>query len=385
MRNFFRTAAAMLAAACIAAACNDGGRFHVEGNIEGAKDSVLYFENMSLDGLVTVDSVRLGEDGEFSFSDKAPAAPEFYRLRIAGQIINVSVDSTETVNVKAHYDTMATGYEVTGSDNCTRIRELALKQIDLYNRAMALEKAAGLSRDEVRDSLMRMIEAYKEDVTLNYIFKEPKAASSYFALFQTLGDYLIFNPKSNGADIRVFAAVATSWDTYYPDALRGANLHNIALEGMKNARIVAEENSRAIDPAKVVTAGLIDLELKDSSGRTRRLSDLKGKVVLLDFHLFSSTDSPKRILVLRDLYNKYHDRGLEIYQVGVDSDEHYWQQRTAALPWVSVLAPDGLDSKCLAVYNVRAVPEFFLIDRDNNLVSRSEQMKDVEAEIEKLL
>ena len=72
---------------------------------------------MSLDGPVVVDSVKLDDKGAFSFSGKAPDAPEFYRLRIAGQIINLSVDSTETVDVKASYPSMATDIPLTARPN----------------------------------------------------------------------------------------------------------------------------------------------------------------------------------------------------------------------------------------------------------------------------
>lgn len=116
-------------------ACNER-KFHVEGTVTDAKDSTLYFENMSLNGPVVVDSVRLGEDGTFTFDGKATDAPEFYRLRIAGQIINVAIDSIETVTVKASYPTMATGYEVSGSDDCAKIRELALLQMQLQDASM---------------------------------------------------------------------------------------------------------------------------------------------------------------------------------------------------------------------------------------------------------
>ena len=71
-------------------ACNER-KFHVDGTIENAADSTLYFENMSLNGPVKVDSVKLSADGSFSFDGKAPSAPEFYRLRIAGQIINIAI------------------------------------------------------------------------------------------------------------------------------------------------------------------------------------------------------------------------------------------------------------------------------------------------------
>jgi hypothetical protein len=96
-------------------------------------------------------------------------------------------------------------------------------------------------------------------------------------------------------------------------------------------------------------------------------------------------NSPARILQLREIYNKYHAQGLEIFQVSLDSDEHFWKQQTAALPWVSVRDEDGVNSQRLLLYNVQAVPDFFLIDRGNNLVKRAAQIKDLEAEIKKLL
>ena len=366
------------------ASCS-GNQFCVEGEIQGAADSVLYFENVGLTGATIVDSVKLGQDGRFSFREQSTPAPEFYRLRIADQIINVAIDSTETVTIKALWPAIATNYEVIGSDNNQKIKELALKQIELQDRVIAMQHDRQLTPTEFNDSLQRMVDTYKKYVTQNYIYKQPQQSYAYFALFQTLGPWLIFDPKSNADDVKVFAAVATCWDTYHPGAERGENLHNIALEGMKNARILQAESQKTIDQAKIVEAGLIDIELTDNQGQMRRLSDLKGQVVLLDFHMFGLADSPKRILMLRELYNKYHGQGLEIYQVALDSDIHFWKQTTAALPWISVRDEDGPQSQRLMLYNVQTVPEFFLIDRGNNLVKRSEQMKDVDAEIRALL
>lgn len=378
--------AAMAALVALAITSCGKQKFHVEGNITDAKDSVLYFENMSLDGPVVVDSVKLSADGAFDFSAERPDAPDFYRLRIGGQIINIAVDSTETIGIKAAYATMPTRYEVTGSEDCKRIKQLSLMQIDLQNKAIAIQNNANLDNAAAQDSIMKLIDAYKQKVKTEYIFKAPMAASSYFALFQTLGDYLIFNPRNNRDDIKVFAAVATSWDTYYPGAERGQNLHNIAISGMKNERIVDAENANAqIDASKVTSSGIIDITLPDNEGRSRSLSQLKGKVVMLDFHIFGTKESAARILSLRDLYNKYHARGFEIYQVGIDTDVHFWKQQTAQLPWISVHADNGLNSSCLQLYNVQSLPEFFLINKDNVLVSRSSQIPNLEKAIEALL
>lgn len=384
MKKLFSAAVVVMAAFAFTA-CSEK-KFHVEGSIDNAKDSLLYFENISLEGPVVIDSVKLDADGKFDFSDKCPEAPEFYRLRIAGQIINISIDSTETVSVKAKMPEMAANYEVSGSEECSKIRDLSLKQIALQNSIIALQKNFSLGSDVINDSINKMLGAYKEDVKTNYIFKEPKAASSYFALFQAIGPYLIFNPRDNRDDIKVFAAVATSWDSFHPGALRGENLHNIAIEGLKTARIMAaDQKAVQIDASKVQESGIIDLKLRDNKGNVRTLSELKGKVVLLDFHVFAMEDSPKRILMLRELYNKYHAQGFEIYQVSLDPDEHFWKQQTAALPWISVRDEAGTASNNLNLYIVQSIPDFFLIDRSNSLVNRASQIKDLDAAIAALL
>lgn len=366
-------------------ACNQN-KFHVTGNITDAKDSVLYFENMSLDGPVVVDSVKLGEDGAFNFSESVEGAPEFYRLRIANHIINVSIDSTETVTFKASYPTMAVNYEVEGSDNCAKIKELSLLQIQLLNQAVAIDRNTTLSMKQTEDSINGLVEAYKQNVKMNYIFKEPNKAYAYFALFQTLGNRLIFNPRASKEDAQVFAAVATSWDTYYPDALRGENLHNIALEGLKTQRIVeANKLGPVIDASKVNVSNIIDVPLLDNKGRKRSLTEFAGKVVLLDFHAFSMEGSTQRIMQLREIYNKYHAQGFEIYQVALDGDEHFWKTQTAALPWVNVWDPNGPQSEYLLRYNVQSIPTFFLIDKTNALYKRDAQIKDLDAEIKSLL
>lgn len=364
-------------------------KFEVSGNITDAKDSLLYFENMSLNGAVVVDSTKLDADGNFSFAVDAPSAPEFYRLRIAGQIINVAADSTEHVTIKAAYPTMASQYEVSGSDECSKIKELAIGQMALQASINNIVRNTNLNDDVMRDSIRVILAQYKEGMKNNYIFKEPMKAYAYFALFQTIAlgyeNALVFNPRSNEDDVKVFAAVATSWDTYYPKAERGLNLHNIAIEGLKNIRIMKAEQQQTVDPSKVEYTGVIDIALPDNKGNIRKLSSLKGKVVMLDFHLFATKESTARIMQLRELYNKYHAQGFEIYQVSIDPDEHFWKTSVAALPWVCVHSDDGLNAAELGMYNVRDIPTYFLIDKNNVLQKRDVQIKDIDAEIKALL
>ena len=372
----------------LAIACSKK-KFEVKGEIKEATDSLLYFENMSLEGAVVVDSVKLDANGRFSFSKDATSAPEFYRLRIANSIINVSVDSTETIEITASYPTMASGYTVKGSENCSKIKDLALQQMRLQQRVNAIVQSPLLGVKAVEDSVNKVLAVYKENIRTNFIYKEPMKAYAYFALFQTINigneGTLIFNPRSNSNDVKAFAAVATSWDTYYPNSERGLNLHNIAIEGMKNIRIMKTQNELSIDASKVDMSNSINISLTDNKGRVRNLQDLVGKVVLLDFHLFASKNSMQRIMMLRELYNKYHNSGLEIYQVSIDGDEHFWKTQTAALPWVCVRETDASQGQSLISYNVQNVPTFFLLKRDNSVYKRDAQVGNLDAEIASLL
>lgn len=389
-RLFHKVITLALAVAAMAGvtSCNEK-KFHIDGTITGAADSTLYFENMGLDGAVKIDSAKLSEDGTFAFEGTAPTAPEFYRLRIAGQFINIAVDSTETINIKAQYPQMATQYEVSGSEDCQRIKELSLMQSSLQAQVNAIARNLELGAQAAADSVSRIVEAYKTRVKTEYIFKAPMKASSYFALFQTIyaggQPVLLFNPRTSEQDIKVFGAVATSWDTFYPNEKRGENLHNIAIEGMKDVRYLrSQQQAEEIEASKVNTSGILDFTLTDNTGAARSLSSLKGNVVLLDFHLFADQNSMKRIMSLRELYNKYHAQGFQIYQVAIDGDEHFWKTQTAALPWISTRVDDNTSS-VLQLYNVQQVPTFFLLNRSCNVVKRDAQIKDIDADIKALL
>ena len=389
-RLFHKVITLALAVAAMAGvtSCNEK-KFHIDGTITGAADSTLYFENMGLDGAVKIDSAKLSEDGTFAFEGTAPTAPEFYRLRIAGQFINIAAASTETINIKAQYPQMATQYEVSGSEDCQRIKELSLMQSSLQAQVNAIARNPELGAQAVADSVSRIVEAYKTRVKTEYIFKAPMKASSYFALFQTIyaggQPVLLFNPRTSEQDIKVFGAVATSWDTFYPNEKRGENLHNIAIEGMKDVRYLrSQQQAEEIEASKVNTSGILDFTLTDNTGAARSLSSLKGNVVLLDFHLFADQNSMKRIMSLRELYNKYHAQGFQIYQVAIDGDEHFWKTQTAALPWISTRVDDNTSS-VLQLYNVQQVPTFFLLNRSCNVVKRDAQIKDIDAEIKALL
>ena len=103
-------------------ACDNGPKFKVQGEVTGAENKTMYLEASSLEGIVLLDSVKLGGNGNFSFAEARPESPEFYRLRMDGKVINFAVDSTETVIIKAEAGKFDTDYAIEGSENNLKIK-----------------------------------------------------------------------------------------------------------------------------------------------------------------------------------------------------------------------------------------------------------------------
>lgn len=379
-RNAYIAAALLFAGVT---ACNNEPAFKVQGEVTDAADKMLYLEQTGLDGIVALDSVELGSNGTFSFSAARPEAPDFYRLRIEDKVINFSVDSTETVEVKADYKNFASDYNIQGSESNQKIKELVLLQTDLQERVNKLAQS-GIPVGIVQDSLSRMVNAYKNNVKRNYIFVGPNKPYAYFALFQVLNGYMIFDPLNNKEDVKCFAAVATSMNNLYPHADRSRNLYNMVIKGMKNTR-APQVKPLDIPADKIQETSIIDIPLMDINGTTRHLTDLKGKVVLIDFTAYGSAESGARNLLLREIYDKYAPQGLEIYQISLDTDEHFWKTAADNLPWICVRDPQGPYSTYVNLYGVTKLPTAFLVSRNNELSMRIGEKTNLEEAIKKLL
>ncbi len=367
------------------AGCRESeGKFHIVGRITDAKDTMLYLEHLTLDkGAVAVDSMKLKGDGDFSFSGKNEGNPEFYRLRIGNQLINLSVDSTETITVKASLPSMALDYTVEGSGDCDTIRIMNKLLRELGKEVQETMDDRSLTIAERQEIARQKIKAYKDNIKLNYIQNHYDKASSYFAMFQMFEGSMVFDPVSDASDVTWFTAIANAWMDKWPGQPRTENLTNIALRGHRNTRKKVFEVN--LDDDKVSETGIIDMSFPDINGKQRRLSDLKGNVVVLDFTAYGLKNSQERIMALRAIYNKYHARGLEIYQVSLDSDEHFWKTMCRQLPWVCVWDKNGTDNDIVSIYSLQQIPTWFLIDKNCDLVGRQEFLGELEEEIQKLL
>ena len=365
-------------------ACNYSSDFTVKGVVAGADGQLMYLENVGSSNVVTLDSIKLAPGGKFKFTEKRPEYPDFYRLRLNNQLINFAVDSTETISFVADAGTFATSYSVEGSENSKAIKVITLAQLDANQAISRLRKEYEdkmISDTTYRMKVLAAADAYKE-VARKYIYSAPMSTAAYFALFQQI-DGLLFFDLYDRKDVKAYGAVATSYNHTYPESPRSKHLYNLTLQSMKVLRA-----QRPVDYSNVETKEIsfLDIELPDVRGEVVKLSTVApDKVVLINFTAYQTEWSPALNMALGELYTKYHDQGLEIYQVSLDSDFHFWRNGASNLPWVTVHDPQSVYSQVAGLYNVKQLPALFILDRKGNLVKRVEDVKKLETDVKAVL
>lgn len=368
----------------LATGCSRSPKLEVEGKITNAVGKVLYFELFGIDKAQVLDSVQLDKNGRFKFKTKLTGVPEFYRLRIDKRFIHLGADSTAKIKLNADGIDFGNSYEVSGSRCCENIRYLSdlqghtLMSVDSLS---SLYNAGNLPSAEFQDKLMMVFDQHR-DKARKIIYENPRSPAAYFALFQRLHDYLIFDPY-DATDNKSYAAVATSWDTYFPNALRSKHLKLLTLQGMREIR--QTRNARKIEIQEKSKMSLFEIKLPNLYGKTIPLSASQGKVVLLDFTVFQADFSPSRNLFFRELYHNYAEQGFEIYQVSLDANEQFWKTGASNLPWICVHDKNSTQSQHLRTYNVQSIPTYFLIDRNGDIALRDAMVNDLNKEILKLL
>lgn len=376
----------LVASMLLLSSCDSKGKsFSVNGEITSADGQVLYLEHRGLGGLEILDSVKLKDNGKFAFKEEAPENPEFYQLRLGEQILVFAVDSVEKLQLNADAADLFNSYKIEPAILNEQIKKVISMQRDTkkdISSLMLQHEKKEIEDVDFMEKVDSVLTVYKSFAN-NLILGNPSSAAAYYAAFQKVDDYLIFDPYDK-KDYSMFGAVATSWDRFYPGTERTKHLYDFTMNALR-ARKQQEKQSDMISNIAVTESQLPDISLLNVKGQKTNLSSFIGNVVLLDFTAYKTEFSLKHNEIIKRVYNKYKSKGLVVYQISFDSDSHFWKNVSVELPWSTVYEPQSINSTLLKSYNVRELPTAYLLNKEGDVVNRIEDFDKLDEYISQLL
>jgi len=370
--------------------CNQN-KYQIKGNITGSEGKTLVLEKMQLDRDFPIDSVTLGKNGKFSFKGERLKTPTFFRLKLTNNnYLTLLLDTTEHVNITADAKNLENTYSLDGSIGSKKIQILNQRLKTLRNTVDSLMNIYEnlstedniYSKDEIANQLREALDNHKNFIG-TFVMDNPRSFASYYALFQRLSDNtMVLNVMDKKEQI-YFATIATSLNLLYPESPRVKQLYNYVLGAKvqeKQAKLLKEIGDNAVET-------IPEIKEKDIHGKEVALSSLKGKVVLLSFWATWNEASRRANDHLKKVYEKYHGKGFEIYQVSLDRSKVLWENAVVndQLPWINVSDLRYTDSYPARLYNIRQLPANYLISRDGDIIGKNLFGSMLEEKLDKIL
>lgn len=377
--NYMKKTLLIIALGVLMCSCSSNS-VKISGRLLGLGSQVVYLEKVSGGETKLIDSVSLASNGDYGFEiGDVAQTPMLYNIVYSGERIPLLLKGGERVTVNTVGSPLR-NYTVEGSKESELLREFNNFYVKgVANMAVILEKYSGGNFSELdkRTLMQEYTHEYRmvKREQLRFIIEHKDKIAAIYALYQRLpSEKFLF---SNRDDIIYFRTVADAIEESYPESP--------FLPTLRTDIARMEAHKSLVSQIKEV--GYPDFELPDMYGEDVRLSSLAGKVVLLSFWSASSGRANNVNADLKEIYERFADRGFEVYQVGIESSKAVWINtvQEQKLPWISVGDLRGENSPVLGMYNVKSLPANFLIDRDGNIVAKNVYGKDLELLLDKLV
>ena len=361
MNKLFLVAIALL----MALSSCQSTKVKISGRFVGSEADMVYLEQASMLDQTIVDSVKLSEDGNFMLAlDKVSSSPSLYHIVYDGNCIPLLLQGGDNITVNSAGNVLR-NCTVEGSEESELLHEFNHNYVEgviALNQIMSELTADDLD-DAKRQELAVKYTKLKNEVKqkqLRFIIEHKDRIAAVYALYQRLpGDANLFN--GNG-DVIYYRTVAEAIEQSYPESLY------LPLLRSQIARMDAQISLLS----QVKTSSFPEITMPDMYGKEQNLSSLEGKLILLHFWSAAVGNSNSFNADLKKVYEKYHDQGLEIFQVAIDTSKALWINtiQEQELPWISVSDLKGELSPVVGAYNVRSLPSNYLIDREGNIAGK---------------
>ncbi len=366
--------------------CDRHERFEINGYLESDDKSVIYLDEQDVTTIIPLDSVKVRRHGKFKFKGKI-TVPKFYNLHTGDKnIITLLISPGEKVKIRCQKKNFTTSYKIEGSEDSEHIRQINLK---LWSTKRKIDSIQTLIKNDPGTNAAYTSELIKkyEEITyeqrrysISFILNHLTSMASIYALYQRLDpETFVLN---DNYDVQLLKITGAALDTIYPGSKHvkalvsdAANLEwQIKNQGFRQLIEISESS-------------FPEVALPNPDGDTIRLSSLKGKIILLSFWASWEPVSVSHNVQLLEMYNKYHSKGFEIYQVSLDNNKDAWLKAIQydELPWINVSDLSFPESQIAMIYNVQSLPTTFLINQQGEIIARDLSKFDLDKKLKNLV
>ena len=348
--------------------------FTLSGTVEGAQEGEYLLLREVRPGLLEpVDSVVPGKDGRFSFRSETEW-PAFYMLSLDDtDFLTLLISPGERIEVQAARNSMSRPVSVKGSDGTEVILGFRkdhdeviaeLKHLtDMYNDSIDSPRLP-LLMDSLDRRAADVVAAFRERALALVNDNKSSMVPVYLLNQQVVPGLQLFDAAKNP---EVFYSVDSALYALYPESDLVLDLHTF-VANLRNSVAVGRKEG------ELPVAGdlLPEIALPGPAGDTIRLSSLRGNVVLVDFWAAWCPPCRQENPNLVKLYDMYHWKGFDIFQVSLDLRKEEWLEaiRNDRLGrWEHVSDLRYRDSEVVKQFGLTEIPASFLIDREGRVIA----------------
>lgn len=373
----------ILCASILLVACSSAdetkkeGNTSISGKLENSSGETVYLVDYNSKTPTNIDSAVLSETGEFKLAANV-SEPGVYNLQIDKKNFCTLILSTkDKVIIGGSAKDLGNTYTVKGSKESELFYEVNTfsktnanaKQLIGYRLDSIQQAFVGAANanpdpknlEQLNKNIEPIVTAYKEkrqtlmDEGLNFAKKFIDDNEGRFASIIALN---LLNPDT---DFDYYKKVDASLKKSFPNSQNLVPFHNF----IENKMLELAQFAPGTQAPEFIASS--------PEGKPIKLSDFKGKILLLDFWASwcgpCRSENPNVVTA----YNKYKSKGLEIFAVSLDQDKQKWLDAIAkdGLTWKHASDLMGWQSQPAALYQVQSIPANFLIDKDGKIIAKN--------------
>ena len=339
------------------------GKVVITGNLQNAPEGVVVLSQYTDSRPKVLDTLEINSNGDFTYEFDSVGTPTFYELNLFGQRVVKLALYKENVDVKFNFSD-PNSLQIEGSQDSKEMLKLEILMDSYQGQVNQLNEKYYEAMSKNDAEVIRQIQMDAMNLEAQQVVKVKEMIESMGDSFASLAAIGLLNPQN---DFPFLDALVTKLNENYPGT--GAIM----------------QMKQQLDEMRALAVGQLapDIVLPDPSGKTTKLSDLKGKYVLIDFWAAWCKPCRQENPNVVRLYNQYNSKGFEVFGVSLDRSREDWVKAIAddRLTWTQVSDLQYFNSAAAVLYQIQAIPATYLVDPDGKIIAKDLRGPSLEAKL----